>query len=92
MVLTTTAAAAGEVVTVTVNIHSIATLTANVFWCTSIAHYNTSIILLVVVHYSLPLPSFMPALFGCPLIPLFNNCIIISGSLSSVILCSYLPV
>jgi len=83
MVLTTTAGA--EVVTMTVNIHPIATMTAIVFWCTNIAHYNLSIILLVVVHYSLPLPSFMPALFGCHLMPLFNNCIIISGTLSSVI-------
>jgi hypothetical protein len=83
MVLTTTAAA--EVVTITVNICPIVTMTAIVFWSTNIAHYNPSIILLVIVHYSLPLLSFMPALFGCPLMPLFNNCIIISGSLSSVI-------
>jgi len=45
MVLTTTAGT--EVVTITVNIHPIATMIAIVFWCTNIAHYNLSIILLV---------------------------------------------
>ena len=60
-------AAAAEVATITVIIHPRATVTAVVFWCTNIAHYYPSIILLVVVLYSVPLLSCMLALFGCPL-------------------------